>query len=355
MKNRLTSIRPLGQRLWLDNLSRELIASGELARLIREDGIAGVTSNPAIFHKAIAHDPRYRDDLAALRQRHDLDAEARYEALVIPDIRAACDLLAPQYDASHGDDGYVSLEVAPALAHDEAGTVAAARRLWAAIDRPNAMIKVPATAAGVNALRQLIAEGINVNITLLFSARQVEAVWSGYVAGLSARADAGLPLHHVKAVASFFLSRVDTLLDPQLPAARQGRTAIALSRSVYQRYRERFHTSSEFAPLRALGARPQYLLWASTGTKNPAYSDVLYVETLIGPETVNTVPDATLAAFRDHGTASATLETGLDEAQAQLAAVAEAGIDLGEVGEALQEAGLKLFEDAYAALLALTA
>lgn len=352
--NRLQAIRPFGQRIWLDNLSRELIASGELARFLAEDGIAGVTSNPAIFYKAISSDARYQGDLARLKQDATLSAEARYEALVVPDIQAACELLQPQYQASGGDDGYVSLEVSPALAHDEAGTVAAGRRLWAEIARPNAMIKVPATPAGVRALRTLTEDGINVNVTLLFSHAQVEAVWDAYIAGLAARHAAGKPVDHIKAVASFFLSRVDSLLDAQLPAALQGQAAVALSKTAYARYRERFH-GAEFAALAAAGARPQYLLWASTGTKNKAYSDVLYVESLIGPETVNTVPDATLAAFADHGNAAATLEQDPAGARAVLAAVAEAGVDLEQVGQKLQDDGLKLFDDAFAELLKLTA
>lgn len=353
MVSRLYAIRDHGQRIWLDNLSRELLASGQLAEWLRADGIAGVTSNPAIFHKAISQDVRYRNDVAALRQT-DLSPEARYEALVLPDIRQACDLLRASYDATHGEDGYVSLEVSPFLAHDEAGTLAAARRLWLEVGRPNVMIKIPATPAGIAALRILTEEGININVTLLFSARQVEAVWDAYLAGLAAREADERPVHGIKAVASFFLSRIDTLLDPKLPSALQGQTAIALAKTVYQRYRERFH-GAEFAPLRAVGARPQYLLWASTGTKNPAYSDVLYVENLIGAETVNTVPDATLAAFRAHGEVCASIERGLSAAQAQLHAVAQVGVEMEQVGEQLQQQGLALFDDAYRALLDLLA
>ncbi|SMF35395.1 transaldolase [Pseudogulbenkiania subflava] len=351
--NRLQAIRPFGQRIWLDNLSRELLASGTLARLVEEDGIAGVTSNPTIFHKAIASDPRYQEDLAALKLRA-LDAEQCYEALVIPDIQAACDLLAPQYHASAGDDGYVSLEVSPLLANDAAGTLAAARRLWQAVARPNLMIKIPATAAGVDALRTLTREGVNVNITLLFSLPQVEAVWDGYLAGLQQRLEDGNDVKPVKAVASFFLSRVDSLLDAQLAPELQGKVAVALAKAAYARYRQRFH-GAEFAALRAAGARPQYLLWASTGTKNAAYSDVLYVESLIGQETVNTVPDATLAAFRDHGAAAETLPRALEDAMMTLHRVGASGIDLAAVGDKLQQDGLKLFVESYQALLELTA
>ena len=352
--NRLQSIRPFGQRIWLDNLSRELLASGQLSRLLQEDGIAGVTSNPAIFYKAISSDSSYRSDLEQLQADKGLSAEQRYEALVVPDIQAACDLLLEQYRGSEGNDGYVSLEVSPALSQDEAGTLAAARRLWSEIARPNAMIKIPATPAGIRAFQTLTAEGVNVNITLLFSLPQVEAVWDAYIAGLAARHAAGKPVSGIKAVASFFLSRVDSLLDPQLPAALQGKTAIALSKVAYARYQQRFH-GSEFASLKAAGAWPQFLLWASTGTKNAAYSDVVYVESLIGDETVNTVPDATLAAFRDHGVAALTLPQHPQQAQDTLLSVAEAGINLVASGEKLQQDGLKLFEDAFAALLELTA
>ena len=351
--NRLQAIRPFGQRIWLDNLSRDLLHSGELSRWIREDGIAGVTSNPAIFHKAIRDDARYATALLALKALPDLDAEQRYEQLVIPDIQAACDLLLDQYRASGGDDGYVSLEVSPELAHDEAGTLNAARRLWQEIDRPNAMIKVPATAAGVAALTTLIHEGINVNITLLFSLAQVEATWAAHEAGLRARLADGLPVGQVRSVASFFLSRIDSLLDGQLPEALRGKTAVALARDVYARWQARLD-SPAWQALSQAGAQPQWLLWASTGTKSPAYSDVLYVESLIGPRTVNTVPDATLLAFRDHGQAADTLSDPADS-QAVLAGVAAAGVDVSAVGEQLQRDGLKLFDEAFAALLALTA
>lgn len=351
--NQLQAVRTFGQQIWLDNLSRGLIESGELANWLA-DGIAGVTSNPAIFHKAIAHDPSYRQALLEIRDRIT-DPEARYEALVLPDIQASCDLLAPLYEDSRGEAGYVSLEVSPALAHDALGTIAAARRLWAAIARPNAMIKVPATPAGIEALSTLIAEGINVNITLLFSLSQLEATWDAYIAGLNARVEADLPVHSIRAVASFFLSRIDHAIDAQLPEALQGKTAIALARQAYRRYQARFH-GAEFAPFKSLGAWPHILLWASTGTKNPAYSDVLYVESLMGAETVNTVPDATLLAFRDHGQAAERLcaEDG-EHTDAQLAGVAAAGIDLEALGAKLLQDGLKSFDEAFAALLVLTA
>lgn len=351
--NRLQAIRPFGQRIWLDNLSRDLLFSGELARLINQDGIAGVTSNPTIFHKAISTDRRYRDDLAALKAR-GMGAEKTYEELVIPDVRTACDMMLPVYQQSERDDGYVSLEVSPLLASDVEGTLRSARDLWQSVGRPNLMIKIPATVEGIAAFRVLIREGINVNITLLFSLPQVEAVWDAYIGALRERLADGQPLGHVKAVASFFLSRVDALLDPKLPEALRGKVAVSLSKVAYERYLERFH-GEEFAELARAGGRPQYLLWASTGTKNPAYSDVLYVESLIGAETINTVPDATLEKFRDHGEAAATLRQDLDDARATLAAVPAAGIDLHAVGESLQQDGLKLFVDSFNALLELTA
>ena len=254
--NRLQAIRPYGQRIWLDNLSRELLISGELARLIKQDGIAGVTSNPTIFHKAISSDTRYRDDLAALQAR-GMGAEKTYEELVIPDVRTACDMMLPAYQHSQADDGYVSLEVSPLLANDTEGTLQSARHLWQSVGRPNLMVKIPATAAGIKAFGVLTREGINVNITLLFSLKQVEAVWDAYIAALSARLADGHALGHVKAVASFFLSRVDSLLDPQLPPALQGKVAIALAKTAYARYLERFH-GPEFAELHQAGAHDMY-------------------------------------------------------------------------------------------------
>ncbi|SMC17842.1 transaldolase [Andreprevotia lacus DSM 23236] len=357
--SRIAAIKPLGQRIWLDNLSRGLLQSGELQKLLDEDAIAGVTSNPAIFYKSISSDPLYAADLAALKAQN-LSAEQRYEALVIPDIQATCDLNLPQYKSSEGLDGYVSLEVSPYLANDAQGTVDNAKRLWAAVNRPNAMIKVPATHAGILAFEQLIAAGINVNITLMFSLKQTDDVLTAYIRGLEARQAAGEPIGHVRAVASVFLSRVDVLLDKQLETigspealALRGKSAIAFVKVAYEHYKQLFH-GTRFAKLQAAGAHPQRLLWASTGTKNPAYRDVLYVEELIGPETVNTVPDATLNAFRDHGEAANKLETGTAEAIQTLAALRKLGIDFNSVGEQLQVDGLKLFDEAFDKLLELT-
>lgn len=357
--NPLLQVRALGQQVWLDNLSRTLLNEGHLARMIAEDGVDGVTTNPSIFHKAIAGGRFYEEDLAALKGQ-DLGAEARYEALVIPDVQRACDLLHPTWTHSGGNAGYVSLEVSPALAHDSAATIAAGLRLKQAVARDNLLIKVPATTAGLVAIEGLIGQGISVNVTLMFSLAHVDAVAAAYQRGLERLRAAGGDLTRVMSVASLFLSRVDTLVDKRLEEAGAGaaqwcgKTAVAIAKLAYQRYLARFHGPA-FASLRAAGARPQFMLWASTGTKNPAYSDLLYVEPLIGPETVNTLPDATLAALRDHGQPAATLTRDLEAAERQFAAVAAQGIDLDAVGEQLQRDGLAQFEDAFALLLQLTA
>ncbi len=359
--NRLLEVRKQGQQIWLDNLSRSLIKEGHLARMVHDDGVAGVTTNPAIFEKAISSGKYYEEDLARLKQQ-DMSAEARYEALVIPDVQAACDVLHDTWTESAGDAGYVSLEVSPALAHDEEATVAAAHRLHAAVARDNLLIKVPATPAGIRAVERLIADGISVNVTLLFSLAHVEAVASAYVRGLQKRADAGHALGGVFSVASLFLSRVDTLVDGWLDdnghaeaRALRGQSAVAMAKRAYQMYCERYDEDPTFAALREQGARPQYMLWASTGTKNPDYSDLLYVEPLIGPDTVNTLPDATLAALIDHGRVAARLDEDLDAAVAQYEALAGFMIDMTAVGEMLQTAGVEQFETAFAKLLAVTA
>ena len=354
--NPLLAAKGLGQRIWLDNLSRELLA-GPLAQLIAQDGLAGVTSNPAIFQKSISAGLGYAEDLARLKTQA-LTAEQRFEALAVPDVRAACDLFADTYRASNGLDGYVSLEVSPALARDGAGTLAAAKRLWGAIDRPNTMIKIPATPESLPAFTAAIAAGINVNVTLMFGPQHCDAVFEAYCTGLRQRFAAGLPVNGIRSVASLFLSRVDTHIDKRLDAlggdalALRGKAAVALARTVYRQWMARW-ASDECTDLRAAGANIQRLLWASTGTKNPAYSDVLYVDSLVGADTVNTLPDATLAAFRDHGTASTQLTVGLDEAQATIAALAALGISLDQVAEQLQVEGLQLFNEAFDKLLAL--
>ncbi|MCB6183523.1 transaldolase [Leeia sp. TBRC 13508] len=352
--SRLAAISQFGQQVWLDNLSRHLIETGRLAQWLNDDAIAGVTSNPAIFYNAISKDAAYQSDLARLKTEV-ADPERRFELLVLPDVRATADLLAPLYASSQADKGYVSFEVSPTLANDAEGTVAAAQRLWAEIGKPNAMIKIPATKAGIVAIEESIAAGININVTLMFSPQHVTDVFGAYIRGLQRRADAGLPIDQIRSVASIFISRVDTLIDKLLPeseAALQGKIAIAAAKAAYITWQETFGGEA-FAALRAKGARPQTPLWASTGTKNPAYRDVMYVEELIGAETVNTVPDATLAAFADHGEARSSLAENLDVAVAQLAALKAAGIDLNQAGEQLQQEGLKQFDEAFEKLIAL--
>jgi transaldolase len=355
--NPLHALKELGQHIWLDNLSRELLRGSGLQHLISEDGIDGVTSNPAIFQKAIVGSAWYRADLDRLRGG-SLAAEARYEVLVIPDIQEACDILVPAYLSSGGEAGYVSLEVSPALAHDSAATLAAALRLRQAVMRDNLLIKVPATTAGVQAFEQLTAAGVRCNVTLIFSLAQYESVAQAYQRGAQRWLDAGGDAQSPRSVASVFLSRVDTLVDLRLEIlgstqalALRGKTGVALAKCCHRRYLELFH-GPDFAALALAGVRRQTPLWASTGTKNPAYSDVLYVEPLIGKESINTLPDATLAAFRDHGRVGDTLGEGLAEAQLHLAALAALGIDLNELGETLQVDGVRIFADAYDKLLA---
>ena len=355
----MTALRDLlarGQSPWLDYIRRSLLTSGELARMVEKDGITGVTINPTIFEKAIAGSHDYDDALRELLAREPrLAPPDLYERLAVDDVRRAADVLRPVYDRTHGEDGFVSLEVAPGLAHDTAGTVAEARRLWGEVGRPNLLIKVPGTPEGVPAIEQLIGEGINVNVTLLFSLGQYEAVAQAYLRGLArAREPAG-----VASVASIFVSRIDTVVDRALEArggpeasSLLGTVAIANSRVAYARFQELFHGPG-FAPLADRGARPQRLLWASTSTKNPKYRDTLYVEELVGPETVDTIPPATLTAFEDHGTVRGdTLASGLDQARQRLAAAARLGIDLDRVCADLQTEGVRLFSESYEQLVA---
>lgn len=358
--NAAQQIAALGQSLWLDNLSRDLLRDGTLADLIANAGVSGVTSNPTIFQKAFTTSGHYADDLARLKSTES-DAERRYEALVIPDIQAACDLLLPVYEATGGNDGYVSLEAAPRLAYDPTGTVEDAQRLWSLVDRRNVLIKVPGTPEGVRAFEALTVLGININVTLLFSIAQVQAVFDAYIRGLTARAQSGADIRRSKAVASLFLSRVDTLVDKQLTAigteealSLRGRAAVAMAKLAYQEYLQIFH-GELFAALAEQGAAPQYLLWGSTGVKNPDYPDLLYVEPLIGRETINTLPDQTLAALVDHGNAALTLESGADEAAAQLAALDHLGVSMDAVGERLQADGVDSFEASFSQLLEHTA
>jgi transaldolase / glucose-6-phosphate isomerase len=354
--NPLRELLNQGQSVWLDFISRQLIRSGELKRLAEEDGLRGVTSNPTIFEKAIGGSADYDDSLREmLAKDRKTPVGQLYERVAIQDIQAAADVLRPVYDETSGADGYVSLEVSPHLARDTQATIAEAKRLNSSVDRPNVMIKVPATAEGIPAIEELIASGVNVNITLMFSMAHYEAVAHAYIKGLERCADPA----KVASVASFFVSRVDTMVDRQLeslgtPEAKSclGKIAIANSKVVYQRFREIFHGEG-FVALRQRGARVQRPLWASTGTKNPNYSDVLYVENLIGSETVNTLPVETLNAFRDHGhVPGATVRQGLDEAATALARLKEAGLDLNAVAEKLQDDGVAAFAASFDSLMA---
>ncbi len=354
--NPLMELHHYGQSFWYDNIRRSLLMNGTIASMIDDDGLRGMTSNPSIFAKAIAAAEDYDEQIRKLGA-DGLEAEAIYEQLAVADIVLACDLFEQVYRDSNGRDGYVSLEVSPHLAHDEEQTVAEALRLFEAVNRPNVMIKVPATDAGVRAIERLIAQGVNVNVTLMFSRQHYEAVANAYLVGLAAFQKSGGDMARVASVASFFVSRVDTAVDQLLSEMKDpratallGRTAIANSKVVYQRFKELFGNEG-FARLRDRGARAQRLLWASTSTKNPDYPDTLYVDELIGPDTVNTMPPKTIAAYRDHGQPAPTLEEGLDEARQVLTDVRELGIDLDEVTEQLQREGIQAFSDSYDELL----
>jgi len=360
-----SALMALGQSLWLDYIHRELLESGELRRLIEQDGIRGVTSNPTIFEQAIAGGAAYDAAIAALA-REGKDARGILKALTVADVGGACDAFAPIYEMTEGGDGFVSLEVAPDLAHDTAGTIAEAKRLWAAVGRPNLMIKVPGTPEGLPAITALLAEGINVNVTLLFAVEMYQRVIEAYHAGLEQRAAAGRPLDRVRSVASFFVSRVDSEVDPQLEAriaatadpaqkvrleALLGTAAVANAAVAYQAYEAEF-SAPRFRALMAKGAAVQRPLWASTSTKNPRFPATMYVDRLIGPDTVNTVPPATLKAFQDHGRPARTIDADVAGARRQLAALAAAGISLTAVTDHLVTDGVAKFAKSFASLLA---
>ncbi len=354
--NPLRQLERFGQSVWLDYIRRHLLSSPEFRHMIEEDGLKGMTSNPTIFEKAIAGSTDYDEQLRKLAGTSKTVDEI-YEALTLDDIRAAADALRPIYDRSGGKFGYVSYEVSPLLANDTDRTIAEARRYFAAIDKPNLMIKVPATPAGIPAIETLIGEGRNINITLMFSMKHYEAVAEAYLRGLEKRARAGEPLDRIASVASIFVSRIDTLVDKRLEkkletkadeavAALRGKAAVANAKLLYQRFND-YLRGGRFKTLAAKGARVQGVLWASTGTKNANYSDIKYVQDLIGPDTVNTIPPATMDAFRDHGQARLTLEEGLDEAREVVARLAALGIDLNAVGDELQEEGVKAFAKSF--------
>lgn len=361
MANRWLEIEQYGQSLWYDNMARKFIASGALSTMIREVGLKGITSNPAIFEKSISSGTEYDSDIQSYVQQGMSSAEI-YDRLTTDDIRAAADVMREVYDATAGVDGYVSIEVDPTLARDTKSTIDAARRLWKTVDRPNVMIKIPGTPEGLPAVRQSLAEGINVNITLLFGIENYTQVAQAYIDALRDRVRAGKDLTGIASVASFFLSRVDTNVDkllkkkmtaqPELASECRdlmGKAAVANAKIAYARFQELFY-SSEFSDLAMQGAKVQRCLWASVSTKNPEYNDVMYIEPLIGPETVTTVPDETIAAFADHGTAANTLAEGLDDARRTIQRLKALGIDTENVAEELQVDGVKKFEDAFASL-----
>jgi transaldolase len=351
--NALEELSSAGQSIWLDFLRREMITSGYLDQLRRDDFVTGITSNPSIFNKAISHGSDYDEAIHALAATGEVKPSDIYYDLALEDVRRSSDVLRPVYERTGAKDGFVSFELDPALAHDTAGSVASAQDLVARIGRPNIMIKVPGTDEGVVAVEQLTALGVNVNITLLFSVQMYEKVARAYIAGLEGRLQAGKPIAQMASVASFFVSRVDTVVDRQLPAgsASRGKVAIANSKVAYQRFQTIF-SGERWQRLTAAGAAPQRVLWASTGTKNPAYSDVLYVEELVGPETVNTMPEKTLDAFRDHGRVRPLAVTeGVEDASATIAGLAAQGISLDAVTGQLLEDGLKTFTSDLAELL----
>lgn len=359
--NNVQKLAELGQSIWIDNIQRQLLTGGGLQEMI-DEGLLGMTSNPTIFEKAIGSSSDYDEAMRPLVDR-GATAEKIYDALTIEDVGMAADIFRPVFDRTQGKDGYVSIEVSPKLAHDTAGTLADARRLWQTLKRPNVMIKIPATKEGLPAIEQALTDGINVNVTLMFSMTHYLAVAETYLCALEARVKAGQPVNRVASVASFFVSRVDTLLDAQLEqivkaggsnaglaASLPGRAAVANSQVVYGKHLELFG-GDRFQTLSAKGARPQRVLWASTSTKNPKYPDVLYVDTLIGPDTVNTVPPETYLAILDHTVVERTVDRDLAAARQVMNALHTLGFDLNEVGEQLSTEGVDKFTKSFDGLL----
>ena len=351
MTSPFTQLHLLGQSLWYDNIQRRMLENGEMAELIERGEVRGMTSNPSIFLNSIAKTADYDPALTPMAWA-GWQSEQIFWELAVEDIRMACDLFAGLYRESRGDDGYVSLEVSPALSHNTKGTLTQARQLWERVKRPNLMIKIPATSEGLPAIREAIAIGINVNVTLIFSIERYRAVMDAYLAGLDERMAGGLPVKGVASVASFFVSRMDVKVDPLLAVGSplRGKTAIAYTKLAYAEFRKVFD-SERFAKYRKAGCRLQRPLWASTGTKNPAYPDTLYVDQLIGADTVNTVPPQTLAAYRDHGKTEITITQDLDGAQATLSDLKKLGISMDKVTRELEEEGVKAFGDAFRDLL----
>jgi len=357
--NPLKKLELLGQSVWLDYIRADFISSGELLRSILEDGLGGMTSNPSIFEKAIAKSDLYDHEIRTMAFQGQ-GVKAIYESLSQQDVRNAADTFRPVYEKTKGKEGFVSLEVNPHLAHSTQGTIEEARRLWAALNRPNVLIKVPATAAGLPAIRQLISEGINVNVTLLFGIARYKLVVKSYIAGIKDRIAQGKPVNNIVSVASFFLSRIDVAIDPKedefaalggeqahFATNILGQVAISSAKIAYNFYKETFG-SEQFLKL---GASPQKLLWASTSTKDPSYSDVKYVEALIGPDTINTLPPETLEAYRNHGNPSLQLETGLDKAFWVMSELTELGIDIKNITKKLENEGVRKFIDSFDKLM----
>ena len=360
--NPLLDLQSLGQSIWIDFISRGMISSGKLQQLIEADGVSGVTSNPSIFEQAITKSDDYDETIRILTSQGKSTDEI-YQLLTVEDIQRVADVLRPTYDRTDGQDGFVSLEVSPTLAHDTEGTIREAHLLWSLVDRPNSMIKVPATREGIPAIKQLIGEGININITLLFGLPRYQEVVHAYLDGLEILANKGGSLKRVASVASFFLSRIDVLLDPLLEKKKLingsqadiaslvlGQVAIASAKVAYQLYKEMFH-SDRFAKLADQGARVQRLLWASTSTKNPTYSDTKYIEPLIGPDTINTLPMETLDAYRDHGQPQQTLDQNISQAYHILNKLSLVGIDIDTVTQQLEEDGVEKFVSALERLM----
>ncbi|HET7564062.1 MAG TPA: transaldolase [Gemmatimonadaceae bacterium] len=362
-KNRLQLLHDAGQSIWLDFIDRTILVNGELARRIETDALTGMTSNPTIFEKALAEGSAYDEQLASAPSGSS--PWELFELVETDDVRTACDIFRPIYDRTKGGDGFVSIEVSPGAANNAEATVKEAHRLWKTVDRPNVMIKVPGTEPGAVAVRRLTADGVNVNITLLFSIDAYRSVIEGYFAGLEDRLTAGKPIHGIASVASFFVSRVDTEVDKRIDArvaklsagearrltALKGHIAVANAKMAYALFRETTSTA-RWAALAAKGARLQRPLWASTSTKNPAYRDVMYVEDLIGPDTVNTMPPATIAAFHDHGQVARTVDQHVDDARKQLAELETLGISMRSVTDALLAAGLASFQKSFDTLIA---
>jgi transaldolase len=360
MSNPLLQLKTYGQSVWYDNIDREQLISGQFKQLLEQDGVVGVTANPTIFQKSISHGDAYDEQMTQLIQEGKSTNEI-YESLVMRDIRTVADILRPIYDRTNRQDGFVSLEVSPELAHDTERTLAEVRRFWRAVDRPNLMIKIPATPEGIPAVQQALTEGINVNITLIFSLDDYRSVADAYLSALEERNAEGKEIGHIASVASFFVSRVDTLVDQLLEnrikttsdsagqlklKSLEGKAAIANARLVYQEFKRIFSTP-RFETLKHSGAHVQRPLWASTSTKNPAYRDVLYAEELIGPDTVDTMPLETIENFRDHGRVGRTIENDIPQAKAELAALEEVGIHYEQVTQQLQDEGVQKFADSF--------